>query len=151
MQNEPNLKNTKINLTSFTEMNYVIFHPLQRQKNEPNTNPIVPAILSIYAIACALGGKYLSVLCALGGFEQKMQNEPNLKNAQINVRPVVTEHYENNRPSSRRQNEPNLRRIKPNSNPILRKNKPIASGQAVYSIGWYDDFEANLFIFVFFF
>ena len=54
----------------------------EQLSNEPNlckTNPILPAILSIYAIACALGGKYLGVLCALGGFKQKMQNEPNEK------------------------------------------------------------------------
>jgi len=43
-----------------------------------------------------------------------MQNEPNLKNAQINVTPVKTKVNENKRPSGRRKNEPNLRQNKPN-------------------------------------
>jgi len=44
MQNEPNFKNTKINLTYFETMNYANFRHLQRPKNEPNlrkTNPIL--------------------------------------------------------------------------------------------------------------
>jgi len=40
MQNEPNLKNTKMNLNLFKTTNYSIFRPLQRRKNEPNSNPI---------------------------------------------------------------------------------------------------------------
>jgi len=61
MQNEPNLKNTQMNLNLFKTTNYIIFRPLQRRKNEPNlwkTNPIQttrllswPAVrpLSIYS------------------------------------------------------------------------------------------------------
>jgi len=36
MQNEPNLQNTQIDVTSFMTANYDNFHPLDRQKNEPN-------------------------------------------------------------------------------------------------------------------
>jgi len=60
---------------------YAVFSPktMITKINEPNPNPILHAILSIYAIACALGVKYLGVLCALCGFEQKMQKEPNYR------------------------------------------------------------------------
>ena len=120
MQNEPNLKYPQINVNSFLTRYYGIFHPFQPRKNEPNTNPILPAILSIYAIACALGGKYLCVLacpeqrrwCDLGGLERKMQNEPNLKNAQINVTSFTAVNYANLHPLEHRKNEPN-------TNPIL--------------------------------
>jgi len=43
MQNEPNLKNTKMNLRPVKTTNYVIFRPPAHRKNEPNlwkTNPI---------------------------------------------------------------------------------------------------------------
>jgi len=40
MQNEPNLKNTKMNLNLFNTTNYVIFRPPGNRKNEPNSNPI---------------------------------------------------------------------------------------------------------------
>jgi len=82
LSNEPNLKNTKINATSVKTITCDHFRPLDQQKNEPNlckTNPILSTILSIYAIGCSLDGKYLSVLCALGGYKQKMQNEPNFQ------------------------------------------------------------------------
>ena len=65
MQNKPNLLNARINITIVPRKAYMkngIFAPT---KNEPNTNPILPAILSIYAIAYTLVGKYLCVLCAL--------------------------------------------------------------------------------------
>jgi len=40
MQNEPNLQNTQINVTSFLTRSCGNFHRLQRPKNEPKTNPI---------------------------------------------------------------------------------------------------------------
>ena len=40
MQNEPNSKTPKINVTAFTAVNYANFRHLQPRKNEPNTNPI---------------------------------------------------------------------------------------------------------------
>jgi len=61
MLNEPNLKNTKINVKSFMEGSYANFNRFQQQKNEPKTNPILSTGLSI------------------DQFEQKMQNEPNFK------------------------------------------------------------------------
>ena len=86
-------------------MNYVNFHLLAHQKNEPKTNPILPTILSIYDIACALGGKYLGGLC---GYKQKMQNEPNLQNTKINVNPFKTKDYMRNDVFTPQKNEPNL-------------------------------------------
>jgi len=40
MQNEPNFKNTQINLRPVKTRNYGNFHPHGRPKNEPNSNPI---------------------------------------------------------------------------------------------------------------
>jgi len=40
MQNEPNLKNTIINVSSLSKKVCVNFHPSAHRKNEPNTNPI---------------------------------------------------------------------------------------------------------------
>jgi len=82
MQNEPNFKNTKKSVGSFSTVTYANSHTLGHQKNEPNlckTNPILSTIRSIYAIGCSLDGKYLGVLCALGGYKQKISNEPNLR------------------------------------------------------------------------
>ena len=42
MQNEPNLLETKINLTSVKTKNYGNFRRLQRPKNEPNLRQIKP-------------------------------------------------------------------------------------------------------------
>ena len=148
MQNEPNLKNPRINITPVKTKKYKNKGLAAYRKNEPKTNPIycddlsivaclpsvaltkegrqrrwkpiLPAILSIYAIACALGGKYLCVLACpeqrrwgdLGGLERKMQNEPNLKNAQINVTSFTAVNYANLHPLEHRKNEPN-------TNPIL--------------------------------
>jgi len=36
MQNEPNLLETQMNVSSFKTKHYANFHPLDRQKNEPN-------------------------------------------------------------------------------------------------------------------
>jgi len=62
MQNEPNLKNTKINITAVSTKAYMkndVFTPTQ---NEPKTNPISNFPL------------------AFNQFMKKMQNEPNFKN-----------------------------------------------------------------------
>jgi len=40
MRNEPNLKNTQINLNPVKTKNYGNFRPFDRPKNEPNSNPI---------------------------------------------------------------------------------------------------------------
>ena len=40
MRNEPNLKNTKMNLNLFKTTNYGNFRPFGHRKNEPKTNPI---------------------------------------------------------------------------------------------------------------
>jgi len=53
MQNEPNLKNTKMNLNLFKTTNYSIFRLLQRRKNEPNSNPIC----RVETQACVQGAK----------------------------------------------------------------------------------------------
>jgi len=100
MQNEPNFKNTQINLTSVTAGDYTNFHPLERRKNEPNfirhsfseggPNPIFSKGLSSDQI------------------EQKMQNEPNLQNAQINLTTVQRKDYMKNHAFAQSKNEPNF-------------------------------------------
>ena len=80
MQNEPNLKNTQINLTSFTEMSYANFHDIQHQKNEPKTNPINQSL--IYPFTHLL-------------IHSIMQNEPNLKNTQKNLTSFMAKDYSN--------------------------------------------------------
>ena len=50
MQNEPNLKNTKINVKSFTAINYGLFRPPAYRKNEPNTNPIQTVLKGIWIV-----------------------------------------------------------------------------------------------------
>jgi len=111
MSNEPNLKNTKISATSLSKRKCANFHPITHRKNEPNTNPILPAILSIYAIGCSLDGKYLGVLCALGGFEQKIQNEPNPVLSEVEWISPITHLVNEQRTTNYEQfsNEPNLR------------------------------------------
>ena len=117
MQNEPNL------VLSEVEWIKQITHFINEQRtmvneqftNEPNlrkTNPILPAILSIYAIACALGGKYLGVLCALGGFKQKMSNEPNLVLSEVEWIKQITHFINEQRTMINEQftNEPNLKK-----------------------------------------
>ena len=51
MQNEPNFKNTKINLTSLSKMVYSNFHPLQPQKNEPNLSHDLSIVACLPSVA----------------------------------------------------------------------------------------------------
>jgi len=93
MQNEPNLKNTKINITAVPTKAYMkndVFTPTQ---NEPKTNPISNFPLRF------------------NQFMKNMQNEPNLLNTQMNLKPVKIKDYMKNGASAHRKNEPN-------SNPI---------------------------------
>jgi len=97
MPNEPNLKNTKINITAVPTKAYMkngVFTPTQ---NEPKTNPISNFPLRF------------------NQFMKNMRNEPNLQNPQINVTLFITKHYENKCPFGHRKNEPNLWK----TNPIL--------------------------------
>ena len=127
MQNEPNLKNTKTNVTLFTAVNYGNFHSLEHRKNEPKTNPIqTNRLLSWPAVRflSTYSGKALRKKCCASSrlpaktaylfrapndnqFEQNMQNEPNLQNAQINVNSVKTRYYADFHPIALRKNEPN--------------------------------------------
>jgi len=97
MQNEPNLKNTKINLSPVLTKAYMKNGVFTPSKNEPKTNPISNFPLRF------------------NQFMKNMQNEPNFQNPRINVTPFEAKHYENNQPFTRRQNEPNLWK----TNPIL--------------------------------
>jgi len=47
-----------------------------------------------------------------------MQNKPNLLNAQMNVRSLITVDYENIANCKLGENKPNSKPIKPNTNPI---------------------------------
>jgi len=130
LSNEPNLPRGKIThlINEQQTMNN------EQLSNEPNKNPILPAILSIYAIGCSLDGKYLGVLGALGGYKQKisnfglgfnqsmkkMQNEPNLKITRINVNSFTAVNYDNLYSLENPKNEPNLRENEPN----VQENKP---------------------------
>jgi hypothetical protein len=51
MQNEPNLKNPQINVTSAKTKNYENNRLYEHRKNEPNTNPFLPSSLSNEALA----------------------------------------------------------------------------------------------------
>ncbi len=42
MQNKPNFRKAKMNVSIFLQMYYEIFLPLAGQKNKPNSNPIKP-------------------------------------------------------------------------------------------------------------
>ena len=107
MQNEPNLQNTQINISPVITKYYENKHLYRRRQNEPNLrknkpnlrkNPIQP------------------------NYNKKMQNEPNLQNAQINVTPVKRKDYENKHPCRPRQNEP--------------KTNPIYAQVAVDMLSW---------------
>jgi len=91
MRNEPNLKNTQINITAVPTKAYMkndVFAPTQ---NEPKTNPISNFPLRF------------------NQFMKNMQNEPNFKNTQINLSSFITKYYEDKCLSERRKNEPNLK------------------------------------------
>jgi len=121
MQNEPNLVLSEVEwikqITHFINEQRTKNH--KQFSNEPNLNPILPAILSIYAIGCSLDGKYLGVLCALCGFKQKMQNEPNLKNTKINVTSLSKMVCVNFHPLAHQKNEPNLCNTKSINNSLI--------------------------------
>ncbi len=44
MQNKPNFRNNKMNVSNIITMNYENFIPLAGQKNKPNSNPILSAV-----------------------------------------------------------------------------------------------------------
>ena len=52
-----------------------------------------------------------------------MQNKPNLRDAQMNVSPVITREYKNKSNWRLAENKPNTNPNKPNSNPIRQKPK----------------------------
>ena len=130
--NEPNFKNTQINLTSFTAVNYGNFHPLEHRKNEPNTNPILPVVrptdccwglqfcrvCNLFAHAESYSGQALpsSWFPATTAYlyptaNKKMRNEPNLKNAKKTVTNVPGKDYMKNDAFELPKNEPNFKRF----------------------------------------
>jgi len=50
--NEPNFKNTKMNVTSLSKMVCANFHPIHHQKNKPNLNQILPAVAYLAKADC---------------------------------------------------------------------------------------------------
>jgi len=124
MQNEPNLKNTKINLSSLSKMVCVNFRPLDRPKNEPNTNPIYtqfavdmlswPAVQPLYYL---LRLTFASHESRATRNELNMQNEPNLKNSK-----------------ERQKNEPNLWKTNPISNFQLGTHGELQNDNIVISL-----------------
>jgi hypothetical protein len=124
MQNEPNLKNTKMNLTLFKRMDYSNFHPSAHRKNEPKTNPIqtqfAPDMLpwpAVRPLSTYSGQSLRNTVCASSRLpaktaylfrtaNKKMQNEPNFKNTQKTVTSFTGIDYGNFHPPDRRQNEP---------------------------------------------
>ena len=130
MQNEPNLKNDKTNVTHFPTSNYCKVSRLQQPKNEPKTNPILNSGQGI------------------NQFMKKMQNEPNLLKTQMNLNPVKTKNYENKRLSRPRKNEPNTKPIQTNRQLLWpavrsvltkaqprRRDLPTYSGQGLRKTG----------------
>ena len=94
MQNEPNFKNSKINVNSYLTRAYEDFRPCERRKNEPNTNPIRTQTNPIKA--------------NLTQFQSKTNPiKPNLLNTQMNVNSYLARYYEDNRLFGLRQNKPN--------------------------------------------
>jgi hypothetical protein len=89
MRNEPNFKNTEINLNPVKTKNYENKRLVGQRKNEPNTNPI------------------LSTGPSIDQFEQNMQNEPNLKNTKKTVTNVPGKDYMKNDAFEPPKNEPN--------------------------------------------
>ena len=132
MQNEPNFKNTQINVRSFKGRNYAIFHSPLHRKNEPNLRRINPDLLWL----CCHGLQFAIFLLTPTnacvqlyvphrGFRPKqhtfteplitvhepriknMQNEPNFKNTKINLSDVRKKNYEKKQLFTHRKNEPN--------------------------------------------
>jgi len=136
MQNEPNFKNTKMNLNLFKTKKYEKNQPFARRQNEPNSNPIydkmnneqvthfnnLPMIndLELLPINGSLRGRATSDENRVTNHgpratNKKMQNEPNLQNAQMNLTSFPTSNYGKFRRRQRPKNEPN-------TNPILPTN-----------------------------
>jgi len=131
MQNEPNLQNAQMDLTSVKTKGNENKLTFARRQNEPNTNPIQnqftasmlfwPAVrmLSTYsgqALRNTAGSSFR--LPAKTAYlyrvtNKKMQNEPNFKNTQMNLSPVKTKNYENIWHCRHRKNEPNLWKTNP--------------------------------------
>jgi len=53
-----------------------------------------------------------------------MQNKPNFLNTQMNIKPLMTKHYDNFHLLGRCKNKPNSNPIKPKTKPNQAKTKP---------------------------
>ena len=77
MQNEPNLRNAKMNVSYYKKSNYEEKHLTGQQKNEPKRTQFqTPIRYTLYA-------------------NKNMQNKPNLRNAKMNVNFYLTRNYGN--------------------------------------------------------
>ena len=107
MQNKPNFRKAKMNVSNIITMNYQNFIPLAGQKNKPNSNPIKPNLkrakmdINIYYTEV-----YENILC----IRQSMKTNPNKPNslkAQINANSLVIKDYENRWQRRVRKNKAN--------------------------------------------
>jgi len=105
---------------------YAVFRPKTTitMKNEPNLNSIKakfainmlswPAVRIIFSAACKAGATYVvlnhppaKTAYRFPSSNNKLSNEPNFKNRQINVNDVPGKDYMKNDASAHRKNEPN--------------------------------------------
>jgi len=127
--NEPNFKNPQIRVKSFMAKNYANFHPLDRQKNEPNlcntksinnsliypfTHLLINAIMQNEPNPVLSEVEWISKVTHLINEQRTMNNkqfsnEPNFKNTKIRVKPLNEMGYANFRPRTHQKNEPNYR------------------------------------------
>jgi len=142
MQNKPNAKNTKTNLTPFPKKNYKDYPLPGNQKNKPNSNPILTPPKKAHPDNTQIPAPQIHLLSPdfcpplkppgihqLSAKTQKkhdlfMQNKPNPKNTKTNPTLLPPMSYSNKPPRPTRKNKPNSNPIRPNPTAQIEKTNP---------------------------
>ena len=115
MQNEPNFKNTKMNINCYTTNNYNENCGCEDKKNEPKRTQLAPS----FSPSACRGGVGDDIRNTRHLF---MQNKANLQGDEMNVTYYKKTSYNENRPGGESKNKPKTNAHSPNHKNRKKQN-----------------------------
>jgi len=113
MQNKPNFRKAKMNVSNIITRNYKNFIPLAGQKNKPNSNPIKPNLRRARMIVNLTLTKDYRKNDDFAVRKNKAKTNPISEKAKMNANAFLQKDYENEtafRPKKTNPNKPNFKR-----------------------------------------
>jgi len=107
MQNKPNFRKAKMNVSSIITMNYKNFIPLAGYKNKPNSNPIKPNSRKAKMNVNSLITKDYRKNIAFAVRINKPNSNPISSKAKMSANAFSQKDYENESPSGSKKTNPN--------------------------------------------